>query len=69
MQKPRFSVVFIDFYRSEGHPGLQVGHLGPSWGTLGLNLEALGGQGRHMGGTWEAYERLMGGIGRQRGAK
>ena len=44
-------------------------HLGVPWGTLGFNLEALGGQGRHIGGIWEAYERHMGGRGRQKGGK
>ena len=48
---------------------LQVGDLGASWGTLGLNLEALGGQGRHMGGILEAYGRHMEAKSRQKGAK
>ena len=36
---------------------------------LGAHLEALGGQGRHMVGIYEAYGRHMGGIWRQKGGK
>ena len=36
---------------------------------FGAHLEALGGQGRHMVGIYEAYGRHMGGIWRQKGGK
>ena len=36
---------------------------------LGAHLEALGGQGRHMVGIYEAYGRHMGGYGRHMGGK
>ena len=36
---------------------------------LGAHLEALGGQGRHMVGIYEAYGRHMGGIWEAYGGK